>query len=596
LLQEEQDARGSLDQQRPRMLSLRVEDGGHVFPVHERLLKGFAPPPPSSTTLDHGEAARAAGGPAAYDTKGGACGEPLSRDTSSAASACVAEARSGLVCYDASRADVAWPVACGVSWQEGDRRVQDLAALDPNPNQVVSFRGRVESTGWRHALPAAWPSRSSQAPLTAGQEHVPPPSGQQHVGGGDAADGSAGAPSPGAHGAHGAHGSSLHTLALRKEVLLVSFVADGADTDASVGWPAGGVHVYIDAKSAWMARGLLPGALVLCRRVVVETDTSGTAQRAAGAARPPRPAPRLVCRAFHETYMTILQTADDEVRSDREVQPASGRAAWPAPHAAPVRVGDLDAVDARGGMLTLEGSLTSIWKVALEMVCPACLSVAPATAAPLPPAISCSTTRRGGQCKQARAGGEAQGACTYSLMVKAEGRFEDGSGFCRVEMGGSEVVLDSLLRLSHAARRQLLAAAFQSGRLAFQGGVHHEEAVKHAQTCALLNARPLPASSAQNLCEAARVLSTAVHDALESGALTRARILCQQIRTVGDSRASIKKVLLHPVTTATRPTVSSVTAPPALAPQRSCPHPLPPPTGPDSGEAHGSQPPVQGIF
>jgi hypothetical protein len=478
------------------VLQLLVGDSGHVFPVHASMLQAFppchtlsSPPGGRKSTTDFGTPGACAAG---HDSSAASwsASDALVRDT------CCEEGGAGV----------------GDEGAGAQRAARD----DGEAQRMVSFRGVVQSSAWRYALPSSgWGACVKPYSASHAAAH--------------------GAPFP------------LHANAASKQVLLRSLArvtAYSHGVAAAAAAACAQLHVYIDAQCCWIPRGLVPGALVACRRVLLQGNDYKTPLKAAactGASAPSaasmegRADLNLACWALPETQISILRTAAaDEVRAaggSGAPDAASAASARQNPHAE-VRIGDLDALAARDGVMMLVGSLTTIWKVSIEMVCPACQSVAPPTAEPAPCAISCEATRQGQVCKQALAGGApgaAAGACMYGLVVKAEGRFEDGTGFCRAELEGAELVLGSLLRLSAAAVRQLLAAAFQSGRLAFQGGVQHEDAVRHAQACcALVHARPLPPWSARSLSDAALVLSTAVHDALASGKLAMLRIWCQQ--------------------------------------------------------------------
>ena len=517
------------------VLQLLVGDSGHVFPVHASMLQAFppchtlsSPPGGHKSTTDFGTPGACAAGQDSRAARWSAS-DALVRDTR----------------CEKGDAGVGDEVA----------EAQRVAHDDGEAQRMVSFRGVVLSSAWRYSLPS-----SGGAPCVK-------PYGASHA------------------AAHGAP-IPLHAYAASKQVLLLSLARVTWDSEGEAAAAAASCaqfHVYIDAQRCWIPRGLVPGALVACRRVLLQGNDYKTPLKAAagmGASAPSAASTEgrdwradrdLACWALPETQISILRTATADWVS------AAGGAGAPYAAAslgqnchAEVRIGDLDAVAARDGVMMLVGSLTSIWKVSIEMVCPACQSVAPPSAEPAPCAISCEATRQGQVCKEAPAGGPlgaAARACVYSLVVKAEGRFEDGTGFCRAELEGAELVLGSLLRLSPAAVRQLLAAAFQSGRLAFHGGVQHEDAVRHAQACcALVHARPLPPSSARSLSDAVFVLSTAVHDALASGKLAMLRIWCEQVLAprarARECAASLpsKKVFLPQASaafTANRPQASS---------------------------------------
>jgi hypothetical protein len=292
------------------------------------------------------------------------------------------------------------------------------------------------------------------------------------------------------------------------------------------------VHVYMNRSETWIPRGLLPGARVCLRHLILCTPL-----HSAGA-------PDTVCRAGPHTHVVILRTAIQFPASDSiaptpspcsaeaqckdgttsRVRMGTGHAeAGVMPEEDMVRVCHLQACVERARrltkQLTMQGSITSLWRVTIERVCSVCEGI--------------------GACKN---------ACKYALLVKAEGKFEDGSGTCRMEFEGQELVLRGLLRMSKPAMQELVAAAQQFGRLTFQRGIHLDECLKHAQTSAILatpslilatpaQASPvhvsetarLPSSRQQGLSKGTMLLYNAVEQALVGGMLTHLRVTAEQL-------------------------------------------------------------------
>ena len=335
------------------------------------------------------------------------------------------------------------------------------------------------------------------------------------------------------------------------------------------------VHVYMDRSETWIPRGLLPGARVCWRHLIrctplhsagaPDTVSAGAPDTVCHAAGAPDTvsagAPDTVCRAGPHTHVVILRTAMQFAASDSIAPTSDAIAPTPsaiAPTPSPcsaeapckegttsrvrmgtghaeagvvpeedmVRVCDLQACVERARrltkQLTMQGSITSLWRVTIERVCSVCDGI--------------------GACKN---------ACKYALVVKAEGKFEDGSGTCRMELEGQELVLRWLLRMSKPAMQELVAAAEHFGRLTFQKGIHQDECLKHAQASAILatpspilgtraQASPihaihlsetarLPSAREQGLSKGTMLLYNAVEQALSGGMLTQLRVTAEQL-------------------------------------------------------------------
>ena len=297
------------------------------------------------------------------------------------------------------------------------------------------------------------------------------------------------------------------------------------------------VRLYLDSLTTWIPCGLTPGAVVYLGRAIlcpVHCDLRAQTQQISAPDFEER-GMSLVFRGVAETHVTILQTSSPGLRMEVASAVQKGNRDV-------LQLGDLDATKPKPGLITIIGSITIIWKLILEMVCSSCQSVAPpqsVSKSKLPEAgvaahhgfhgvRVCSRSRRPTAGSSAADGPHVP--CTYCLIVRAEGNLDDGSGTCRFEVEGVDLVLNDLLGVQGAAKEQILAAAHEFGRLAFQSGVHHEEPLKlhQAQACVPNAARPLSGTSAAGLSEATLLLYMSVHKAMASGRMLRLRILCEQ--------------------------------------------------------------------
>jgi hypothetical protein len=391
-------------------------------------------------------------------------------------------------------------------------------------NQAAECRieGLVLAVAWRYDMPP-----------------LPPPAANASDGGlagivhGDCSH-DAQAQSP-AHHAQAKAPAHSHVLCVsQKRVLVVTLQGQSLEGAGKR------VHVYMDRSETWIPRGLLPGARVCWRHLILCTPL-----HSAGA-------PDIVWRAGPHTHVVILRTAMQFPASDSiaptpspcsaeaqckegttsRVRMGTGHAeAGVIPEEDMVRVCHLQACVEQARrltkQLTMQGSITSLWRVTIERVCSVCEGIGAWKNA----------------CKYA-----CKLACKYALVVKAEGKFEDGSGTCRMELEGQELVLRGLLRMSKPAMQELVAAAQQFGRLTFQRGIHQDECLKHAQASAILatpspilatpaQASPihvsetarLPSSKHEGLSKGTMLLYKAVEQALVGGMLTHLRVTAEQL-------------------------------------------------------------------
>ena len=453
-----------------------------------------------------------------------------------------------------SRAGLAAHACCRSAGQEATQ--QDACCI----------QGLVLSTGWRCDMPPLIPLSLSSAR-------------RRHAGVNDDAQRDRPGVGPGlVRGLNVAGLDAARAHVSQKKVLVVTL--EEHSLEQATGRAGKQVHVYMDGRQTWIPRGLLPGALVSCCRLLL------CAQSGSGGA-----FDTVFCAGPH-THVAILRTAPADCipvavscaetpcspgtkaksnaqMPSREVMSVGHPETGVIREEDMVRVCDLQSWVERPGWMTMQGCISSLWRVTIEMVCSVCEAVAP----PQPLAASAHSlpSRASARCRQARAGacaapGRASVAedappCCYALVVKAEGKFEDGSGTCRVELEGQELVLRSLLRVSKPGVQQLVAAALRFGRLTYQEGVDHDQCLKLAQASAILKGTTLSDWCPHGLSEATMLLYSAVQDALGAGLLTQLRVSCQHVpfapAKVGSGGG--KAVVMQGVslgTTAHRPQVS----------------------------------------
>ena len=240
------------------------------------------------------------------------------------------------------------------------------------------------------------------------------------------------------------------------------------------------VGVYIDAGLQGVPKGILPGALVLCRGLRVHRgfgDGSSAGTHADGGGGQGNLRGRVwTTPAMAKTSITILRTAPPTrslvcgVRGGATVEAEA--------HGQVIHLCDLLPSDDRSGLVTVVGAFTILWQVTIEMVCKHCHAVAVAKWA----------RKEGGRCGKselllagAKGGGgtsEAGSACDFCYVVKAAGQFEDGSGVCRVEMEGEDLVLRHLLGIAPHDREQVLQTAERIGKISWRKEAHYEAGLK----------------------------------------------------------------------------------------------------------------------
>lgn len=441
-----------------------------------------------------------------------------------------------------------------------DMSVRDLLQLPADVEQEASFRGVVVSTGWRHGLGSLSPHVAVAAPTAF---HPPRPNGN-------------------GTGALGTHGPFLPVG--RKGVMVM--VLMDADAQVSPSLPPSAtrcedsrgcaaaaaprlalratrwvcqdpslsvshhacVHVYMDTAVTCIPRGLLPGALVVCRHAVLcgpcpNSISTAAGTRGGGAEAASAPRGTLVCRAQAHTHIGILHTAapySSVCGLPPLLPPLPGLT--PRPWGKVVHVAELGtlvggdaATAAAGADVTLVGSFCSLWKVSIEMLCSFCQELAPPQTEQAPPPPHSVGNREETQCKQqvdkhvstdrGEQGRVFSVPCKYTLVVKSQGKFDDGSGSCRIHLHGQHLVLERLLSIPGPQRHELLKAAHQYGRVSFQCGVEDEECFKAAHTRAFLQPSRTAPTSTSRLERATLILSSAVHQAMSSGSLASLRVL-----------------------------------------------------------------------
>ena len=424
---------------------------------------------------------------------------------------------------------------CAHLVEEEEFNVQDFVQRFAGETKQVSasFRGTVAWTSWRETTPPTCNPASQCAEWHASPNGAP-----------------ASVPPHFAGAARAAHASQVcemrkdqQVCEMRKGVLLVRFVRQQehgggcSKTSAARETFADHVDVYMDDVCSWIPHGLAPGALVSCRRLLLCplaqscNDIRGASLGGGGVRGERSAGGRVVCRAVPQTHIAILCCAPPETCAQHNphthLTPAIAISGVQMAWREVVRVVDVVQRCVEGGqeevgnltLMTLIGSVTNIWRVSIELLCCECQAVV--SAASIGAKRVC--------CQQCACAPKPAMPCEYRVVVKATGNFDDGSATCRIHFEGQELVLHTLLGVNKAVEQQLVAAARETGRIVFEGGLHDDEAVRLHQTWAVLQVRePLSAALLLSMQHATNLLSTAVEKARGSGSLCNLRILCHQ--------------------------------------------------------------------